>query len=120
MNHFLYWLYCLISSGLFFLLVPVFGVYTGLTRKHRRGFTQRLGFIPPHIRKQLSGPLKIWIHAASLGEVKVAVSIIDSLKKLAPDSAVLLSTTTEHGHQLALQSFGQSVPVIYAPLDFIG
>jgi 3-deoxy-D-manno-octulosonic-acid transferase len=33
---------------------------------------------------------------------------------------MLLSTTTEHGHTFALQSFDGSVPVIYAPIDFIG
>lgn len=119
-NTFLYGIYCLLTSGLFFLLLPVFGIYTGLTRRHRKGFAERLGFIPLHIRQRLSGPARIWVHAASLGEVRVANSIIRALKRFAPEGTILLSTTTEHGHDLALELLGESVPVILAPLDFIG
>lgn len=120
MKTLLYGIYCFIASALFFLFLPVFGIYIVLTGKHRKGFTERLGFIPLNIRKKLTGPIRIWIHAASLGEVRVAISIIRSLKKIIPESSILLSTTTEHGHTFALEYFEGSIPVIYAPIDFIG
>jgi len=120
MKTLLYGIYCFLTSALFFLLLPGFCIYIALTGKHRKGFTERLGFISQNIRLQLTGPVKIWIHAASLGEVRVAVSIIRSLKKIIPQSSILLSTTTEHGHAFALESFEGSVPVIFAPIDFIG
>jgi len=33
---------------------------------------------------------------------------------------VILSTTTEHGRKLAQNTFGQKIPVVYAPIDFVG
>ncbi len=120
MKTLLYGIYCFLTSALFFLLLPVIGIYIGLTGKHRKGFIERIGLIPHNIRIQITGPIKIWIHAASLGEVRVAISIIESLKKSIPQSSILLSTTTEHGHTFAIESFKGRIPVIFAPIDFIG
>jgi 3-deoxy-D-manno-octulosonic-acid transferase len=63
---------------------------------------------------------RVWIHAVSLGEVKVADAIIKALKQILPGCSVMLSTTTEHGRQLALETFPEDIPVVYAPIDFIG
>jgi len=120
MKNLLYGIYCLLLSALFFLLLPIAGAYIISTGKHRKGFSERLGLIPLNIRKQFTGPIKIWIHAASLGEVRVAISIIRALEKFIPESSILLSTTTKHGHTFALETFEGRVPVIFAPIDFIG
>jgi len=56
----------------------------------------------------------------SLGEVKAAVSIIEALRKILPRCSVLVSTTTKHGRELATETFGEDIPVVYAPIDFIG
>jgi 3-deoxy-D-manno-octulosonic-acid transferase len=37
-----------------------------------------------------------------------------------PGCAIITSTTTEHGRQLATETFGDRIPVIYGPVDFIG
>jgi len=68
----------------------------------------------------LSGSPRIWIHAASLGEIKVAISIIKVLRKILPACSVIVSTGTEHGRELAIETFGDNIPVVYAPADFIG
>jgi 3-deoxy-D-manno-octulosonic-acid transferase len=68
----------------------------------------------------LSGSPRVWIHAVSLGEVKVAGSIINALKRTLPACSVIVSTTTKHGRELAVETFGDNIPVIYAPVDFIG
>jgi 3-deoxy-D-manno-octulosonic-acid transferase len=54
-----------------------------------------------------------------LGEVKVADPIVDSVKKLIPGCSVLLSATTDHGVDLAKETFGEGTPVLYAPIDTI-
>ena len=120
MKNLLYGIYCFLISALFILLLPIVGIYIVLTGKHRKGFGERLGIIPLNIRKQFTKPIKIWIHAASLGEVRVAISIIRALEKFIPESSLLLSTTTEHGHSLALETFKGRLPIIFAPIDFIG
>ncbi len=81
---------------------------------------ERLGHIPPKLVQTLSGSPRIWIHAVSLGEVKVADSIINALRQILPACSVIVSTTTKHGRELATETFGDNIPVVYAPADFIG
>ena len=118
MKNLLYGIYCFLISTLFFLLLPILGTNIVLTGKHKKGFSERLGIIPLNIRRQFTRPIKIWIHAASLGEVRVAISIIRALEEIIPESSILLSTTTEHGHNFALETFEGTVPVIFAPHSF--
>jgi 3-deoxy-D-manno-octulosonic-acid transferase len=59
------------------------------------------------------------MHAASVGEVSAAAAIIASLGRLMPDSAVILSTTTEHGLAFAQKKLGTKATCIFAPVDFI-
>lgn len=83
-------------------------------------FQERLGFLPANAVKSLSGSPRVWIHGASLGEVRVAAAIIKSLQAKLPGCAVIVSTVTEHGRNLALEIFGNEIPVVYAPLDLPG
>ena len=76
--------------------------------------------MPPEVVQDFLGHPKIWIQAVSLGEVKVAASIIGALRRVIPNCSLILSTTTEHGRKLAEETFGKEIPVVYAPLDFVG
>jgi 3-deoxy-D-manno-octulosonic-acid transferase len=68
---------------------------------------------------RISGSPKIWLHAASVGEVRAAVAIIESLKRLVPHGAIILSTTTEHGQALAKDKLRSKATCLYAPIDFL-
>ena len=83
-------------------------------------FRERLGFLPAKAVKSLSGAPRIWIHGASLGEIRVAAAIIKSLQEKLPGCALIVSTVTEHGRNLALEIFEKDIPVIYAPIDLPG
>ena len=83
-------------------------------------FQERLGFLPANAVKSLSGSPRIWIHGASLGEIRVAASIIKSLQAKLPGCTIIVSTVTEHGRNLALEVFEKEIPVVYAPLDLPG
>ena len=83
-------------------------------------FQERLGFLPAKAVKCLSGSPRIWIHGASLGEVRVAAAIIKSLRAKLPGCTIIVSTVTEHGRNLALEVFENEIPVVYAPLDLPG
>ena len=114
----LYKAYTTLSSGVFVAGLPPFWLYTRLTGRFRKGLKERLGLVPlQHLR---AGPpsRRIWIHAASLGEVKVARSITNHLVRLVPDCGVILSTNTDHGHDLACELFDPE-SVLYAPFDFL-
>ncbi|MFB0519839.1 MAG: 3-deoxy-D-manno-octulosonic acid transferase [Desulfatiglandales bacterium] len=116
----LYGAYTLLTSSLFLSCFPPFWIYTRLSGRHGENLRERLGFIPPKLVCTLSGSPRVWIHAVSLGEVKVAVPIIMALRQIQPSCSVIVSATTKHGRQLATETFGDDIPVVYAPIDFIG
>ncbi len=90
------------------------------TQKYRQGLLERLGVIPPRLRKQLDGLGRerslIWIHAVSVGEVLAVSRLVKTLDAALPESFVVLSTTTRTGQTLARERFGAN-RVFYCPLD---
>ncbi|MCX5879750.1 MAG: hypothetical protein NTY44_11645, partial [Deltaproteobacteria bacterium] len=113
----LYKAYATLSSGIFMAGLPPFWLYTRLTGRFRKGLKERLGLFPARELRRLHPSRRIWIHAASLGEVRVARSIMNQLERLVPGWQVILSTNTDHGHDLAHELF-DTASVVYAPFDF--
>lgn len=114
----LYGAYGALTAGLFVSLFPPFWTYTRVTGKYRTNLKERLGVLPEKLTKNAKKHPRIWIHAASLGEVQVSASIAAAIRELIPECSVVVSTITEHGRSLAKRTFGETVPVIYAPIDF--
>jgi 3-deoxy-D-manno-octulosonic-acid transferase len=114
----LYKAYAALSSGAFVAGLPPFWLYTRLTGRFRRGLRERLGLFPIQELQRGRPSNRVWIHAASLGEVRVARSITNQLEKSVPGCNVVLSTNTDHGHDLAQKLFDPD-SVFYAPLDFL-
>ncbi len=115
----LYGTYALISRSLFLACFPIFWLYTRFKGQYGEGLKERFGYIDSGITKYLTGSPRIWIHAVSLGEIKAAESIINSLRSIIPGCSIILSTTTRHGRDLAKNIFRDKVPVFYPPIDFI-
>ncbi len=111
--------YHFLSSGIFLLLFPPFWLYTRLSGRYGKHLHQRLGLYPQKLLDKITGSPRIWMHAASVGEVSAAAAIIESLFALMPDCAIILSTTTEHGQAFAHEKLGSTVTCIYAPVDFV-
>jgi len=107
--------YTLLGSAAFVSSLPLVWTYSRLSGRFSRGWGERLGFFPA----SLSGShVRVWIHAASLGEVKVAGAIMAYLKELLPQERTMLSVTTEHGFASA-RVVAPDTPVVYAPVDFL-
>jgi 3-deoxy-D-manno-octulosonic-acid transferase len=104
----------------FFLTGPFF-----LWRLWRRGkllpqFGQRFGFYSEEVRERLAPGADLWIHAVSVGEVKLARVLIGRLRELRPDLRIVISTTTGTGFTLAkAQLENAQTSVIYNPIDFL-
>lgn len=68
---------------------------------------------------------RLWIHAVSVGEVGIATKLITRLLKDAPQTGIVLTTTTPTGHamaeEFAVRQSGRVV-VLYSPVDlpFVG
>jgi 3-deoxy-D-manno-octulosonic-acid transferase len=114
-----YIIYVLLTTVIFIFIFPFLFLYALVSGRYMKGLNERLGWISPNISKSLSGSPRIWIHAVSLGEVRVAEAIIGELKRLIPESSITVSSMTEHGKNLATELFGKEIRVIYAPLDII-
>jgi 3-deoxy-D-manno-octulosonic-acid transferase len=85
--------------------------------KYRRGFAERLGWLPS--RLQLPGEHEpvIWIHAVSVGEVLAVAGLVEGLRRRFPRHRICISTTTDTGQALAGKHFGEA-NVFYFPMDF--
>lgn len=101
-------------SILFFLLWPllflVFVWRYGL-RRTLRGLPERFGVGGPWPERGA-----LWIHAASVGEVRAAENFLRALPARFPGVPRLLTTTTVNGKELALR-LGLAETVRLAPLD---
>lgn len=111
--------YNLIGMGLLLSLFPPFFLYSRLTGKYRLQMAQRLGRYSERTLQGIQGTPRIWIHAVSVGEVTAAAAIIEALRVSFPNSAVILSTITEHGYEIARKRYGSRATCILAPIDTV-
>lgn len=95
-------------------LVPLLALFGG--RRYRDGLSQRFGFYPKALARSLAGARPLWIHAASVGEVRSAEPLARELKAGAPERKLLVSTFTATGNRIARQ-IPEVDAVIYLPLD---
>lgn len=119
-----YFAYNVLGTGLFLALFPLFWFYSRVTGRYRESIQQRIGIYPDSLISRISGTPRIWIQAVSVGEINVALAIMESLAALVPNCALILSTTTEHGHAFAQRKIGKSrirenTTCVFAPVDFI-
>jgi len=107
----------LIIALVLLLASPYLVVRLAMDARFRREWGERI-----HNWKRLE-PQKqsLWVHASSVGEVRVAEILIQSLKQKYPDRPIVLSTFTTTGYQLASEL--ELCPVFRLPPDvapFIG
>lgn len=111
-------LYNLVFPFVLLVLLPGLILRMWHRGKYRHKFAQRFGFYSPAVRKRLRTHPRLWIHAVSVGEVNIALKLIDRLRVRNPRFAVVLSTTTSTGFHLADSKKSEWIEPIYNPLDF--
>jgi 3-deoxy-D-manno-octulosonic-acid transferase len=79
------------------------------------GLGQRLGQYPTNLISSKT-PRPLWIHAASVGEVRSVRALSEQLKRRFPERAIVLSTLTHTGNLIARQNPAID-RVFYLPLD---
>lgn len=104
-------LYKIISNGIYYAVWPYGRLRAGLGNKLWRG---RLGLGVDVF------PCDIWVHAASVGETKVAGYLIDYLIKHKRKIKIYLTTMTTAGQKIAEQIKSENVCSGYFPLDQAG
>jgi 3-deoxy-D-manno-octulosonic-acid transferase len=114
----IWWVYNLVFPVAFLFLLPNF-----LLRMMRRGgyardFAQRFGrYGKPEVALLAAPGRPIWIQAVSVGELGVALSFMDELRRRDPSLRFVLTTNTSTGHRLALQKVRAPDATLYFPMD---
>ncbi len=114
----IWWLYNLLFPIAFACLLPHF-----ILRMLRRGgygrhFAQRFGRYEAAEAAWLAGPGRpIWIQAVSVGELAVAFSFMDEVRRRDPSIRFVLTTNTSTGHALALKKIQAPDVTLYFPMD---
>ena len=108
--------YQILIGLLFYATLPLLLLLVLMTGKHRQGLSQRLGLYGRIGRKDRQ-EVRVWLHAASVGEVQAARAIISALRKRLPQARFVLTTMTTHGKRVAAEQLLSDVICILAPLD---
>lgn len=88
------------------------------SRRHPyRDLGERFTVYPPELRSALAGSRPIWIHAASVGEVRAAGPLVRRLRTELPDRKLLLSTMTATGRGTARDTLPELDGLTYLPLE---
>jgi 3-deoxy-D-manno-octulosonic-acid transferase len=115
----LFWVYNIIITATFFFAGPFIALFF-LIRGDRDGFMrERFGLLSRDRVPPKGTRLRIWVHAVSVGEVKVAKVIVREIRKRDERCSIVLSTTTKSGRQTALKEMPDDTVIIYNPIDLI-
>jgi 3-deoxy-D-manno-octulosonic-acid transferase len=87
---------------------------------YARNFGQRFGFYSRRLKARFERGRWTWVRAVSVGEVGMAMRLLQELKRQDPGLQAIISTTTSTGYALGLQlGKGQDwIETIYNPIDF--
>lgn len=114
----MYTLYEMIVGLGFYAVLPLALLYVWISGRHREGLAERLGLY--RALPRTPGRPRIWLHAASVGEVQAARAIINELHDLLPRAEFVLTTMTLHGREVAKSQLPADTPCLLAPLDVPG
>jgi 3-deoxy-D-manno-octulosonic-acid transferase len=112
----MFFLYNILLTIGFVLLLPRFLFDAVFSGKYADGFTQRLGFVPKY---NAHGKPVVWVHCVSVGETNAARPLIERIKKDHPGFSLVVSTTTATGQNLARSLFTDIADLVfYFPFDW--
>lgn len=107
-------LYGLVSTILFIILLPFYYLIRVFNRKFLYGWKEKLGFFQsPNL-----GDKVIMYHGVSVGEVIALENLIKKTKEEFPDYKIVVTTGTKTGQEIAQKKFSNVADFItYFPFD---
>ncbi len=112
----MFFLYSILLTIGFIVLLPRFAFDALFNGKYAGGLTQRLGFLP---KFDSQGRPVVWIHCVSVGETNAARPLVQAIREMYPDFAIVVSTTTSTGQKLAQSVFSDTADLVfYFPFDW--
>ncbi|HTA76166.1 MAG TPA: glycosyltransferase N-terminal domain-containing protein, partial [bacterium] len=109
-NRLALWLYRILMF-LLYIAARVIGLFYP-----SQGFQERLGFYSKSELDKIGDGSRVWLHAASAGEVNAINPLCVALRKAKPGLQIIITTTSNTGKKL-VQENGSADGVFLAPLD---
>jgi len=112
-----FWFYNIAVTVGSFLVGPFILLFFLIRGSLDGHFRERLGLLTSKGVPPKGERLRIWVHAVSVGEVKLARVIARVLQEWKGDFSLIVSTTTPTGRQTASREMPEGSIIIYNPLD---
>lgn len=110
--------YNLLFPFAFLVILPRYLVRMFQRGGYRRDFSQRFARYSPDLQARFATGEWLWVHAVSVGELLIALKLLDELHRRHPAWRFALSSTTSTAHALALSQQPDWWVPIYTPVDF--
>lgn len=111
--------YSITIALLFYATLPFTLVYVLVTGRHLEGLAERFGMYQ-NVPERQPDRLRIWIHAASVGEVQAARAIVSAISGRIAAAEIIITTMTTAGRSVAREQLGPDVTCHLSPLDVPG
>lgn len=112
-----YLIYQIVARLCFLLAFPFLFIYSRSGPEPE--LRQRLGFYP-EMPARTKGRPRLWLHAASVGEMGVALALVRAIWALRPEAELVVSVLTRAGWRYGREQLPPEVMVVFAPLDLGG
>jgi len=112
-----FWLYNIVVTVGSFLVGPFMLLFLLIRGSLDGHFRERLGLLTSKLVPPKGERPRIWVHAVSVGEVKLARVIARVLQERKGDFSLVVSTTTLTGRQTAYREMPEDSIIMYNPLD---
>ena len=120
MFHFILFFYNLFFPiGFLFFLPALIWKYIHRPGK-KNNYMERFGkFSKEKIKRLQKYRGCVWLHAVSVGETNLALTMLDAWIKEDPNRKFVLSTTTTTAQEIAAKRLPPGVELIFCPIDFL-
>lgn len=112
-------LYRILFPFVFLFFLP--GLLVKLIRRpgYKKTYWERFGIFSSSRKKELAEwKGATWLHAVSVGETNLALSVLKEWTRLEPERKFILSTTTTTGQEIARAKAPGKTKVVFCPIDF--
>jgi 3-deoxy-D-manno-octulosonic-acid transferase len=112
-----FWFYNIVVTVGSFLIGPFMLLFFLIRGSLDGHFGERLGLLTSKLVPAKGERQRIWVHAVSVGEVKLARVIARVLQERKGDFSLVVSTTTPTGRKTASKEMPRDSIIVYNPLD---
>lgn len=114
-----WFLYNVIFGAAYALMLPKF-IWRMIRRGgYARNFLQRIGVYSRELKEKLGAGGWIWVHAVSVGEMSVAMRVMNEMREKDGTLRFMVSTNTSTAYSLAQKKLPGQDALVYFPVDAV-